>query len=157
MMQKERSLLTMAVQSGLNPSRAGMVDPAGLPVERVDAQAKACKARSRQGWCGSSGNPKNGSGVILTPLTCNRRQGSTPSGIFHGSLCWFPRRLWSLNRCLAIFLWPPAKPVDGEGIGEADWKAMMEHKTTILLSPKDWEWFCALLKAPPQPEISPDE
>lgn len=40
---------------------------------------------------------------------------------------------------------------DGEGISEADWKAMMEHKTTIRLSPKDWERFCALLEAPPKP------
>ena len=36
----------------------------------------------------------------------------------------------------------------GEDISEADWKGMMEHKTTILLSPK--ERVCALLEAPPK-------
>ena len=40
---------------------------------------------------------------------------------------------------------------DGEGISEPDWTALMEHKTTIRLSPKDWERFCALLEAPPKP------
>lgn len=39
-----------------------------------------------------------------------------------------------------------------EALSEANLKVMMEHKTTIPLSPQDWERFVALLEAPPKPK-----